>query len=69
MKIKKGESIIFSASVDEMPSGEDICKAYEASVARRTHKIDFYSCLHHSARQFIIRRPGNRTEVIAGYPW
>ena len=69
MNIKKGESIIFSASVDEMASGEEICKAYETSVARRTHKIDFYSCLHHSARQFIVRRPGNRTEVIAGYPW
>ena len=69
MNIKKGESIIFSASVDEMPSGEAICEAYETSVARRTHKIDFESCLHHSARQFIVRRPGNRTEVIAGYPW
>ena len=69
MNIKKGESIIFSASVDEMPSGEAIVEAYETSVARRTHKIDFESCLHHSARQFIIRRPGNRTEVIAGYPW
>ncbi|MBR2352140.1 MAG: glycogen debranching enzyme family protein [Alistipes sp.] len=69
MKIKKGESIIFSASVDEMGSGEEIISAYETSVARRTHKIDFVSCLHHSARQFIIRRPGNRTEVIAGYPW
>ncbi|MBE6194703.1 MAG: amylo-alpha-1,6-glucosidase [Rikenellaceae bacterium] len=69
MNIKKGESIIFSASVDEMPSGEAIVEAYETSVARRTHKIDFESCLQHSARQFIIRRPGNRTEVIAGYPW
>ena len=69
MNIKKGESVIFSASVDEMPSGEAICEAYETSVARRTHKIDFESCLHHSARQFIVRRPGNRTEVIAGYPW
>ena len=69
MKIKKGESIIFSASVDEMPSGKAIEEAYETSVKRRTHKIDFESCLHHSARQFIIRRPGNRTEVIAGYPW
>jgi predicted glycogen debranching enzyme len=69
MNIKKGESIIFSASVDEMPSGEAIVEAYETSVARRTHKIDFESCLHHSARQFIIRRPGNRTEVMSGYPW
>ena len=69
MKIQKGESIIFSASVDEMPSGDAIVEAYETSVARRTHKIDFESCLHHSARQFIIRRPGNRTEVMSGYPW
>lgn len=69
MKIRKGESIIFSASVDEMASGEEIRSAYETSIARRTHKIDFLSCLHHSARQFIIRRPGDRTEVVAGYPW
>ena len=69
MKIQKGESIIFSASVDEMGSAEEIQAAFDASIARRTHKIDFRSCLHHSARQFIIRRPGDRTEVIAGYPW
>ena len=69
MKIQKGESIIFSASVDEMQSSEDIVKTFDASIARRTHKIDFRSCLHHSARQFIVRRPGDRTEVIAGYPW
>ncbi|MBO5771818.1 MAG: glycogen debranching enzyme family protein [Alistipes sp.] len=69
MDIKKGESIIFSASVDEMASSDDIVNAFEASIARRTHKIDFRSCLHHSARQFIIRRPGDRTEVVAGYPW
>lgn len=42
---------------------------FNASIARRTHKIDFLSCLEHSARQFVIRRPGNRTEVISGYPW
>ena len=69
MNIKKGESIIFSASVDEMPSGEAIVEAYETSVARRTHKVDFDSCLRHSARQFIVRRPGNRTEVMSGYHW
>jgi predicted glycogen debranching enzyme len=36
--------------------------------ARRSDKIDFLSCLRHSARQFIVRR-GGRTEVVAGYPW
>ena len=69
MKIQKGESIIFSASVDEMASSQDIVELFDASIARRTHKIDFRSCLQHSARQFIIRRPGDRTELIAGYPW
>lgn len=67
--IKKGESVIFSAATDMMASPETISAVYEASLARRTHKIDFLSCLRHSARQFVIRRPGNRTEIIAGYPW
>ncbi len=52
-----------------MASEQTIDAVYEASLARRTHKIDFLSCLQHSARQFVIRRPGERTEVIAGYPW
>ncbi len=69
MPIKKGESVIFSAATDEMATNETISQIYEASIARRTHKIDFLSCLHHSARQFIVRRPGGRTEMIAGYPW
>lgn len=68
-ELKKGESIIFSASLDEMASAEEIERLFEQSIARRTHKIDFISCLEHAARQFIIRRPGNRTEVVAGYPW
>ena len=68
-KIKRGESVIFSAATDMMASPETISAVYEASLARRTHKVDFLSCLQHSARQFVIRRPENRTEVIAGYPW
>ena len=67
--IKKGDSVIFSASVDEMSSPKAIEEAFATSIARRTHKEDFLSCLHHSARQFVIRRPGGRTEMIAGYPW
>ena len=66
--IKKGESVIISIATEAMNSAEEITEAYEASLARRTHKIDFLSCLEHSARQFIIRR-GERAEVVAGYPW
>ena len=68
-ELKKGESIVFSASLDEMGSTKTIEELFDGSIARRTHKIDFISCLEHSARQFLIRRPGNRTEVISGYPW
>ena len=67
--IKKGESVIFSASTDMLASPETISAVYEAELARRTHKIDFMSCLQHSARQFVIRRPNGRAEMIAGYPW
>ncbi len=67
--LKKGESIIFSASLDQMGSAREIEEIYSKSIARRTHKVDFHSCMEHSARQFLVRRPGNRTEVIAGYPW
>lgn len=69
VELKKGESIIFSASLDQMGSAKEIEEIYSKSIARRTHKVDFHSCMEHSARQFLVRRPGNRTEVIAGYPW
>ncbi len=67
-ELKKGESVIFSASLDEMGSTKTIEEMFEASLKRRTHKVDFISCMEHAARQFVIRR-GDRTEVIAGYPW
>ncbi|MEG0788872.1 MAG: amylo-alpha-1,6-glucosidase [Alistipes sp.] len=69
VELKKGESIIFSASTDEMASATTIEAVFAGSIARRTHKIDFISCLRHSARQFLIRRADGRTEVVAGYPW
>ncbi|MBR5845393.1 MAG: glycogen debranching enzyme family protein [Rikenellaceae bacterium] len=67
-EIAKGESVIFSCSLEEMGSAKEIDKLFEEELARRTNKVDFLSCLRHSARQFIVRR-GERTDVIAGYPW
>ncbi len=69
MELKSGEDVIFSASTDEMLSSKSIEQDYAISVKRRTHKVDFLSCLHHSARQFIVRRPNGMVEVVAGYPW
>ena len=69
LPLSKGQSVIFSASVEEMASSAEIGALFDRALARRTHKIDFHSLLRHSARQFVIRRPDGRTEVMAGYPW
>ncbi len=66
--IKKGESVIFSAALDEMWSPDTIDQIFDEELARRSAKNDFLSCLRHSARQFISRRD-DRTEVVAGWPW
>ncbi|MDD3108923.1 MAG: amylo-alpha-1,6-glucosidase [Alistipes sp.] len=65
--IKKGESVIFSGSTDPAKP-EALERVFEEELARRSNKIDFLSCLRHSARQFIVRH-GEKTEVVAGYPW
>lgn len=65
--LNKGESVVFSCSLNEVEQA-GITQQFEAEIARRSYKIDFLSCLRHSARQFISRRC-DRTEVVAGYPW
>ncbi len=67
--LKRGESVIFSASTEESYAPKNISLDYEMALARRTHKIDFLSCLRHSARQFLVRRQNGDAEIVAGYPW
>ena len=65
--IKKGESVIFSASTNEqIPSS--LTRKFNAEVLRRPKKDNFESCLRNSAQQFIVKR-GKQIEIIAGYPW
>ncbi len=68
-EMKSGESVIFSASTENGIDYKQLEADYSASVERRTHKVDFLSCLYHSARQFVVRRPDGGTEIVAGYPW
>ncbi len=67
LDIKKGQSIIFSACTDECDE-ENLEKCFDEELSKRSNKIDFLSCMRHSARQFVVRH-GNKTEVVAGYPW
>ncbi len=64
--IKRGQSVVFSAALEQM--GDDLGEQFAEELSRRSDKKDFISCLEHSARQFISRRDG-RTEVVAGWPW
>ncbi len=65
--IKKGESVIFSASTSEQITSS-LTRKFNAEILRRPKKDSFENCLRNSAHQFIIKK-GKKTEVIAGYPW
>lgn len=65
--IKKGESIIFSASLKEEKTNT-LLRAFQKELDTRPPKDNFLACLKNSATQFIVQQ-GKDTEVIAGYPW
>ena len=67
MPITRDQSIVFSSSTEETDP-DTLRQMFEEELGRRSDKIDFLSCLRHSARQFIARH-GDKTEVVAGYPW
>ena len=65
--IKKGESVVFSASLKETTS-QTLKKKFASEIKKRVPRDTFENCLINSAQQFIIRK-GKRTEIIAGFPW
>lgn len=67
LPIKKGESVIFSASTFECDP-KDFEKTYEQELLTRTCRTSFYNCLKNSAKQFYLK---NRygMYLMAGYPW
>lgn len=65
--IKKGESIVFSASVEPATTARLKAK-FQKLVNERAPRNSFENCLKYSASQFIVKR-GKDTEVVAGYPW
>jgi predicted glycogen debranching enzyme len=67
LPIKKGESIIFSASTfpTDAQGYED---TYAAEIATRTKRTSFYNCLKNSAKQFYLKNKRGMY-IMAGYPW
>ncbi len=65
--IKKGESIIFSASTFE-DNPKKLAKKFSHELTNRTPRNSFFSCLKNSAEQLIVKAPGF-VDLQAGYPW
>ena len=65
--IKKGESVVFAAGLEEVDTDKlaDLAD-YELNV--RTPRDNFYNTLVNSAHQFFVHRE-HEDYVLAGYPW
>ncbi len=66
-ELKKGESIVISAGVEEKTPA-NFKRHFTAEVKKRVPRSNFENSLQNAAEEFIIHSK-NRTEVIAGYPW
>lgn len=67
LQIKKGETIIFSAGLDEiMP--DVLLKHFDYECEKRTPRIDFKHTLKTAAEQFYNKRKDG-LYLLAGYPW
>ncbi|MCF8230562.1 MAG: amylo-alpha-1,6-glucosidase [Bacteroidales bacterium] len=64
--IKKGESIVFTASLDEV-NPASLKNMFYREKNKRIPRDSFEHCLENSAEQFIIQEK-DKAEVVAGYP-
>ena len=68
IKIRKGESIVFSASTFEIKS-RGLKSLFEKEVAERAPRDSFEHCLINAAHQFHKREANDDRYLLAGYPW
>ena len=68
MPIKKGESIIFSASTSQIKTST-LKKLFDVEVDDRVPRDNFYHCLVTAAHQFHNRQSNDDRYLLAGYPW
>lgn len=68
MNIKRGESIVFSASIKEFTT-KGLCQLFEDEVNERSPRDNFLHCLINAAHQFHISEGNGDEYILAGYPW
>lgn len=67
MPIKKGETIIFSASIEAGVPAQ-LSQQMEDEISKAPKYDSFYHCLVNAAHQFDIEKEGMHY-ILAGYPW
>ncbi len=68
MPIKKGESIVFAASISPSKATE-LKKLFDNEVDLRAPRDNFFHCLVNAAHQFHNRENEDDRYILAGYPW
>ena len=68
MPIKKGESIVFSASTSSAKPGQ-LKRLFDEELNLRVPRDNFYHCLVTAAHQFHNRQKNDDRYLLAGYPW
>ncbi len=68
LPVKKGETIVFSASTEEVQNPETLKRKFNNELSKRIPRNNFKNCLINSAQQFIVHKD-KKTEVIAGFHW
>ena len=67
LPIKKGESIIFSAGLNEVDPST-LPQMYEKEIAVRTCRTSFFNCLKNAVKQCYITE-ADGMYLISGFPW
>ena len=68
MKIKKGESIVFSGSTSEIKTST-LKRIFDDEIEFRPPRDNFFHCLVNAAHQFHNRKKNDDRYILAGYPW
>ncbi|MDP4183564.1 MAG: amylo-alpha-1,6-glucosidase [Bacteroidota bacterium] len=65
--IEKGESLIFSASTEEIDPLL-LKRKFTSETKKKDHRDSFFNCLKIAAGQFLVKKE-KQYNVVAGYPW
>jgi len=67
VRMKKGESLVFSAGLDEVDPAS-LKRSFNGEIKKRVPADSYKNCLIKSAMQYFVQR-NKKLELMAGFPW